>query len=525
MSDLLNTATGRAAILTAQRFLLERRLSRHFKRNLVIDYNQWLSGDDFTLDTLLGDLNKAHDSEILNLYSLLGLVGGLPASVANNTIYVDAVNGSDVTGTGAPAKPYASLWFLDYLPRQINHVYKIILVSSVSILSNVVLDFNFGTNGSLSFIGVGAPTVVSGPFTVSTTGVIGANVGRFIQATTPIGADPSNNFVMMTSGDDAAKVQAIHSLAAADTVALIEGALSHIAPGDTFNIVRPTVKLTVSGLVCSCRNNDSYADNVNDGSRLNFVNLQLEISNSGNTKLQSLFVDNTCAQAMSFVQVIPPDLGTCVIKSDLNTQNPNDTLIETDSASGVVNIIDFSSNPMPAGMTIQDIGKSFPVTAEGGTIKWLSTRGQLDWTKTAELRNVSVQWINAYSGFGHLFKVLTQGTTPGDGSGGALEAFNSKLSIRGLIAFNSDNIITIRHNSDLIVNESGRDATYSTITGYAFWLGGTGRIELQDNGALLVGATNVINFATVNPTVAAALPAVWSMATDAQLSMVKRLGA
>jgi hypothetical protein len=525
MSDLLNTATGRAAILTAQRFLLERRISRHFKRNLVIDYNQWLSGDDFTLETLLGDLNKAHDPEILNLYSLLGMVNGLPASIANNTIYVNPATGSDITGTGAASKPYASLWFLDMLPRKINHSYKIMLVSSASILDDVVLDFNFGPNGSLSFIGVGAPTVVAGPFTVSTTGLIGANVGRFIQMTTPIGADPSNNFVMATSGAANGNVQAIHSLAAADTIAVLEGALSSIAPADTMNIVRPTVKLSVRNLVCSCRNDDSYADNINDGSRINFVNLQVEITDSGNTKVQALLVNNTCAQSMTFVQLIPPTSGTAVIKSDLNTQNPHDGTVESDSASGVNNIVHTSTNPTPAGMTIQDIGKTFPVTAEGGLIKWISTRGQLNWRKTAELRNVSVQWINAYAACAHLYRVLTQGTTPGDGSGGALETYSSKLSIRGLIALLSDNIITVRNNSDLTVNESGRDATYSTITGYAFWIGGIARIEMQDDGALLVGATNAINFATVNPTVAAALPAVWSMQTDSQLSMVKRLGA
>jgi hypothetical protein len=525
MSDLLNTATGRAAILTAQRFLLQRRISRHFKRNLVIDYNQWLSGNDFTLDTLLGDLNKAHDPEILNLYSLLGMVGGLPASIANNTIYVDPATGSDITGTGAASKPYASLWFLDTLPRKINHTYKIMLVSSASILDDVVLDFNFGPNGSLSFIGVGAPTVVAGPFTVSTTGVIGANVGRFIQMTTPIGADPSNNFVMATSGAENGNVQAIHSLAAADTIAVLEGALSLLAPADTMNIVRPTVKLSVRNLVCSCRNDDSYADNINDGARINFVNLQVEITDSGNTKVQALLVNNTCAQSMTFVQLIPPTSGTAVIKSDLNTQNPHDAAVESYSASGVNNIVDTSTSPTPAGMTIQDIGKTFPVTAEGGLIKWMSTRGQLNWRKTAELRNVSVQWINAYAACAHMYRVLTQGTTPGDGSGGALEAYSCKLSIRGLIAFASDNIITVRNNSDLTVYESGRDATYSTITGYAFWIAGVSRIEMQDDGALLVGATNAINFATVNPTVAAALPAVWSMQTDSQLSMVKRLGA
>jgi hypothetical protein len=524
MSDLLNTETGRAAILTAQRFLLQRRMSKYFKRNLVIDYNQWLSTGEFTLSTLLGSLNKAHDPEILNLFSLLGMTGGLPASVSAQTIYVDPVAGSDTTGAGTAAKPWASLWFLDYLPRKINHSYKILLVSSASIVSDVVLDFEFGPEGSLSFVGVGAPTVVAGPFTIATTGAIGANVGRFIQMTGPIGADPSNNFVMATSGAESGNVQAIHSLAAADTLAVLEGALSGLGAADTMNIVRPTVKLSVRNLVCSCRNGDSYASNINDGARLNFVNLQLEITNSGNTKVQSLLINNTCAQSMTFVQVIPPDAGTCVIRSDLNTQNPHDSIVESDSGSGVLNIIDTGTTPNPAGMTISDIGKDYPVIAEGGKIQWTSTRGRIDWRKNAELRNVSAEWINAYSSFAQCYKVLLQGTTPGDGSGGALEANSCKLSIRGLIAFNSDNIVTIRNNSDITIWESGADPTYSTITGYAFWFGGIGRVELQDDGALLVGTTNIINFNTVTPAIPAALPAVGLMETDAQLSMVKRLG-
>lgn len=199
-------------------------------------------------------------------------------------------------------------------------------------------------------------------------------------------------------------------------------------------------------------------------------------------------------------------------------------MVESDSGSGILNIIDTGTTPNPAGMTISDIGKVYPVTAEGGKIQWLSTRGRLDWRKNAELRNVSAEWINANSACAHCYKVLTQGTTPGDGSGGAIEANSCKLSIRGLIAFNSDNIVTIRNNSDITIWESGADPTYSTITGYAFWFGGIGRVELQDDGALLVGATNIINFNTVTPAIPAALPAVGLMETDAQLSMVKRLG-
>lgn len=524
MSDLLNTEAGRAAIVTAQRFLLQRRISKYFKRNLVIDYNQWLSTGQFTLTTLLGQLNKARDPEILNLFNLLGMVGGLPASVSDASIYVDPVNGSDTDGAGTVTKPWASLWFLNTLPRKIDHNYRVLLVSSVSTLNDVVLDFDFGPNGSFSFIGVGAPTTVAGPFTIATTGNIGADAGRFVQATAPIGADPSNNFLMMTSGVASGKVSGIHSLLAADTVSMMEGPLALAAPGDTMNIVRPTVKLTVKDLICSCRNDAAYTSIVNDGARINFVNLQLEISNSANNKINSMVIDNTCAQAMSFVQVIPPDNGNARIKSDLNTQNPTDLLVASLSGSGILNISDFDADPMPAGMVIQDIGKNYPVVAEGGSIKWLGSRGRLDWRKTAELRSVSAQWINAANVYSSLNKILVQGTTPGDGSGGAIELTTCRAAIRGLIALNSDNIFTIRSNSEVTITESGRDATYSTITGYAFWIGGIGRIELDDNGALLVGATNIINFATVNPTIAAALPAVWSMATDAQLSMVKRMG-
>lgn len=491
---------------------------------MVIDYNQWLETGEFNLSALLGDLNVAHDPEVLNLFNLLGLVGGLPASVADASIYVDPVSGSDTDGSGSAAKPWASLWFLDTLPRKIDHSYKILLASSVAINGGAVLDFSFGPNGSLSFVGVGAPTVVSGPFTVATTGTIGSNAGRFIQMTGPIGADPSNNFVMATSGADSGNVQAIHSLAAADTIAVLEGALSGIGPADTMNIVRPTVKLTVENLVCACRNGDSYSADINNGGRLNFVNLQLEITNSVDTKAQSLLIDNTCAQSMSFVQLVPPDAGTFVIKSDLNTQSPLDSIIQTDSASGISNIVSEGTIPTPAGMTIQDIGKNYPMVALGGTIQWLGTRGRIDLRKTAELRNISAEWINAFFAFTGMYKILTQGHKPGDGSGGALEANSCRLSIRGLIAFDSDNIVTIYNNSDITIWESGADPVYSTITGYAFWFGGVGRVEMQDGGALLVGGTNAINFNTVSPAVPAALPAVGLMETDSQLSMVKRLG-
>jgi hypothetical protein len=524
MSDLLLTEAGRSAILTAQRFLLQRRLSKYFKRNLVIDYNQWLATGEFTLSTLLGQLNKARDPEILNLFNLLGMVGGLPASVSDMSIYVNPVTGSDITGTGTASNPYASLWFIGTLPKRIDHSYRILLSSSIAPNSDMILDFDFGPFGSLSFIGVGAPTTVAGPFTVATTGNIGANAGRFVQATAPIGADPSNNFVMMTSGVDINKVAGIHSLAAADTISVLEGALSSIAPGDTMNIVRPTVKLTVRNLICCCHNRAAYASDVNNGSRLNFVNLQVEITNSANTELNCLVIDNTCSQSMSFVQLIPPDAGNALIRSNLNDQSSKDSALTTLSTSGISNLHPYTTDPTPAGLTIQDIGKAYPVTAEGGMIKWVGSRGRIDWRKTAELRSVSAEWINAAYVNSNLYKVLVQGTTPGDGSGGAIELNTCHVQIRGLIALNSDNIITVRSNSEITVSETGADATYSTITGYAFWIGGIARVEVDDDGALLVGGTNVINFVTVNPTVPAPLPAVWSVADDTQFSSVKRMG-
>ena len=113
----------------------------------------------------------------------------------------------------------------------------------------------------------------------------------------------------------------------------------------------------------------------------------------------------------------------------------------------------------------------------------VGSRGRIDWRKTAELRSVSAEWINAAYVNSNLYKVLVQGTTPGDGSGGAIELNTCHVGIRGLIALNSDNIITVRSNSEITVTETGADATYSTISGYAFWIGGIARVEVDDDVA------------------------------------------
>jgi len=160
MSNLLATEEGRAALFEARNYLLRRRLSRFFKRNLVIDYDRWSHGSaEFDLSTLLGQLNPAHDDEILDLYRLLGTFGGLETSLGDVSIYVDADNGDDQTGTGSSDRPMASLWFVPYLPRKINHFYRIILMSDIDMsgVNGQYLDFdqNIGSGGCLTLAGYG----------------------------------------------------------------------------------------------------------------------------------------------------------------------------------------------------------------------------------------------------------------------------------------------------------------------------------------------------------------------------------
>jgi hypothetical protein len=523
MSNLLNTNDGFNAMLTAQRFLLERRLSRFFKRNLVVCYNDWLAGNGFHLSKLLGELNSVHDTEVINLYRLLQLVGGMPATISDMDIYVDAANGSDETGDGTAAKPYKTLWFYETLPQTIRHEVNILFTSDFVVDNYEPFDvvFDFEHDGYLNFVGVGEPEILEGPFTVAAIGTIASGAGRYIQMTGAVGNHPGE-FLLAADGASAGNAQPIHSRYSTDTYLTLTGAFGAMGLGDTLNVVRPSVQFQCASLSVNCRNDEWYSNIVRRNGKVAFVNLKLRIANSNDAR-DSLLVDNSMPMAFSFVQLDPPDNGSYTIKSPVNTRSCISSA-EALSLSGVANIAHYGTELGQnfAGMAVKDTGKNYFGNLNQGDLRWWCSRGLINLEKDCAINHVSCERLTAYLSSSSISNTIAEGRANA-GAGGGLESYHSLIDIDKFTVLDSDNILVVTGQSVITVKNADYDGTYSTITGYGIYFVAGGTVELHDAAASLSGTTGDIRYVLVNPAVTAAIPAAYGIDSQ-QTATVKRLG-
>lgn len=304
MSDLLNTATGRNALLVAQKFQLERRLSKYFHRTIVIDVNDFHYGlNEFDLATMLGQLNVARDPEILELFSLLGAIGGLQHTVIDQSYYVNATTGSDVTGTGSVARPYASLWFLENLPRRIDHKVRIVLQTDVNASTyDLHLDFDFGNNGSFVILGQGAETFIGGSMLISDIYTLigyGA-VGAETAAAPPLGVDDS--FMLANVFAVPIHDHFQNGLNHYYNVIPYPWNIGGVIVGNSMYVVNPTRNLTVRSITAQCTGN-----NVVGHSQLAILNLHVDFAvpppGPAFHRTNPRFVwENKCDSTLSFVK-------------------------------------------------------------------------------------------------------------------------------------------------------------------------------------------------------------------------------
>lgn len=524
MSDLLSTPDGVNAVVVAQRYLLERRLSRFFKRNLVISYNDWKSGNGFVLETLVGELNSFHDEEVLDLFRLLALVGGTAATMADMEIFVDPTNGSDTTGDGTETLPYQSLWFLPTLPKRIDHEIDILLLGDVSYpnFAEMLVDHDFGAKGVLNFIGVGTPEIVEGPFEVSFVSALAGIPCVTITMTTAPGAAHAGEFLMATSGTDAGQTQAIHSLPSVDTFLCLKGSFPSLSPGDTMNVVRPSVTLSCRALAVTSRNGSWYSDIVRGESKISFTNLIIDIANTNDAR-DSLLIDSTCDTAFGFVQIDPPDNGTWRVKSRVNYLSPS-SFAESKTDSGVTNISDFGteSNQNFSGVAIKDVGKSYPGWLDRGDIGWWSTRGLLNLIRDCNLRHVSAERIAAERSMGKIYQTIVEGHVNSN-VGGGIEVFSSCLDLEQFLVLNSDNYIVLIGQSFLTLTDCNK-ALYSTISQYGIYFFSGGTCELHFDPSFMGGTLDDVWFGSVNPGIPSAFPSAYNTISQ-ETSVVKRLSA
>ena len=331
MSNLLNDSEGRSLIIEAQRHLLRRRLSRFFKRNLVIDYEQWSTGaGEFDLATLLGSLNVAEDDELRDLYRLLGSIGGLTESLSSVQVWVDPATGSDITGTGSSSNPYASLWFLSLLPRRIAHPYYILIQGDVD-LDRLDLDFTFaGEHGSVNIIGVGEYTEVSPGGTTTAVATLNTTWQEWDLNTAPSAAI-RQSFLHIDDGTLPAKNHYASPVNRIDVANSRIWTRAHpwfgIAPGLDYHYIRPTNTLTVRSVNINCSGAQDCKTNTDcEGSRVNFVNLIIKLDNDGDIVRDQMILDG-CPIGMFFVQIQTTSgaaIGNYIvqIKTAINKYNP-----------------------------------------------------------------------------------------------------------------------------------------------------------------------------------------------------------
>jgi hypothetical protein len=344
MSNLLNDAEGRAVVLRAQKWLLESRLSRFFKRNIVIDYSQWSLGGDFDLATTLGALNPAHDDELRDLYRLLGTIGALPQSIADTTVYINPTTGSDVTGTGSATTPYASLWFLPFLPKRIDHLYRILIYGDLDHGAELTITNEIGDNGCLSFVGIGAAVEVFSAVASSVSVITDfQNTWRMIDTVTPPVAGCAKSFIRMTSGTNNNYAAPVVKVDPANShIFFRRDPLNSVAAPDTFQYVEPAQTLTVRGLTIDC--NGSHK--VNGGllgwraGRVVFHNLKISIDYQG-LSVGNVMTTRGVPVVFAFCQLEAAGQSSTFpveIYNSFNEYKPVDTGLLTVSGCGITNV-------------------------------------------------------------------------------------------------------------------------------------------------------------------------------------------
>lgn len=280
MTQLLLDNEGREAIREGIIHLAKRRLSRRWKRAFVVAFEAWRTSGTFDRSVLIDAMNDAHDDEVRDLYRLLASVGALPVTIGDLEYNVNQDTGSDITGDGSAAAPYATMWFLDYLPQTIRHHVRILIHSDHSEYNINTSRFCIEREGFISFVGVSAPEVLS-------SGHIVANLMtsyNAVQFTAPVALEEALSggwwLQEMTAG---AFQYWAHPILTnkADIIyyPVGDGTALNPNPGDSMRIMRPALTLSVENMVLSHRASaDLQGGAYWASNRVTFCNLRIDVT-------------------------------------------------------------------------------------------------------------------------------------------------------------------------------------------------------------------------------------------------------
>ena len=284
MTQLLLDNEGREAIREGIIHLAKRRLSRRWKRAFVVAFEAWRISGTFDRSVLIDAMNDAHDDEVRDLYRLLASVGALPVTIGDLEYNVNQDTGSDITGDGSAAAPYATMWFLDYLPQTIRHHVRILIHSDHSEYNINTSRFTFEKEGFLSFVGVSAPEVLSSGHIVSAV----MQYYNAVQFTAPVALEEALAggwwLQEMTAG---AFQYWAHPILTnkADIIyyPVGDGTALTPNPGDSMRIIRPALELTIENVILGhSASADRQGGAYGASTRVTFCNLRIDVT-SGQT--------------------------------------------------------------------------------------------------------------------------------------------------------------------------------------------------------------------------------------------------
>lgn len=503
MSNLLQTEEGRNALLLAQKYQLERRLSRFFHRTIVVDFSRYKEGlQEFDLSTMLGQLNQAHDSEILDIFRLLAAIGGLERTYSDLTFYVSETAGNDTTGTGSATRPYASLWFLDNLPRRINHKVRVVLLTDVDNgTRNLWFDFSFGDGGSFSLIGSGAPSVLQ-TNTVGAIGTLGGGGGSWIACVDPWLSDDG----FLLSKNYAVPLHKVDTLGAANVICQSHPfTIAGVAGADSIQMVVPSRTLRIHSIGGQC-----IGHNAVNYSQIGIFNVNITFTPSGgmyaDNHVSNLRWNHRVNSTLSFVRFNAPWMIGGFIPENTIQDHKVNTYAHIDQAqiltlanTGIVNL-DNLINPF-MGPTICGAKFLGGFNYRVGMMIRDCEISSLDFHCVVEARGTfrfaygNVGTLRTKNAVGEAENCITSGyVSPGAPfTAGGVEMYNSSMRLALCSTIISDNCICLVGGGNTVkIEMCGSDAGYSSIGNAGLWVSGYNHIELWYNSPTATPATELL---------------------------------
>lgn len=362
MADLLATQAGREILNRAACFLGRQFSSRKMQTAFWHYFKQWESTGYFDKAGMLGAMNPEDQDNIESLNALLASLGCLDVVETSMNIYVDPVNGSDVTGNGSEDYPFASMAFLNTFPKEINAFVRVFLLNDLDMVAETLnLNFSLGTDGCFSIAGVGAFNVVTtsggaGPFTVTGVAASGAvpnDYGWEIQAAVGwTNYELVGKWLRFDTGANAGEAYPINTN---DTThAFIRGGLeAAVVNGDTFSIVEPAITLSCATINIEITGPDNVYPVTYDASRFNLLNMNINLDGPPIIFSRNFVLNSEIESQISFVTIISESQSEPVfIESNLNRYRSVDGDVATYAQSTVHNLDGAVSQGSPCGLLV-----------------------------------------------------------------------------------------------------------------------------------------------------------------------------